>query len=576
MKPKSQLILLLLFFVGLSSCSSSDQTERLFKHFLNRHINRVKPIHKKYNEAIWATYSGKSSFSDLLEKSRMTDSLYKVAGEPPEYYKSLLNNVYDNTTDFEILMKIKKSGLIFDSLLKRQFVKVFREYIYIQNNWKESENRKAKLFEQFFELKKNDAAFWDSIMNTKSNNARNEWIDRYAKLTEDYRNMIKAMNNEATHLGYQNFYELNMDFNGVDYLNIDKMISLIERETNGDYQQLLAISQQDICKQFNIKKEQIGTKHYNYSVQQMMVPYNWDKTFTKEEVLEIIHRFFAYGDYDISDIWANSDIWYNEKKVEQSFFFCADLDKKEYRVYADIKPSTLGIYTLLHEIGHAVHYKSVDNNIPYMLKDPHIISTEAVAIYFNDKLYHSKTLRSMMRLPESPDSDYYEDFSDPMRLMFLRKMLRNIQFEKQIFENPNQDFNKLWWSLNERYLLYATKYEEQSPDWISNQHIINANGGYLFYLFAFAVSAQLEAYFPDDVIGPVKGFMRYGDAMCWNDLLKQSTGEELNLNYLFNSYKRKNKSWVPITLDFKEPGSLSLHEQMLFDELLGKNIYTFI
>ena len=569
-------ILLVIATICLTSCSSTNQTERLFEHFLNRHIERIKPIHKKYNEALWATYSGKSSFSDLLEKSRMTDSLYKVASEPPEYYQNLLNKVYDNTTDFEILMKIKKSGLISDSLLKRQFVKVFREYITIQNNWEESENSKTKLFEQFFALKKNDAAFWDSIMTTKSNNARNEWIDRYAKLTDDYRNMIKAMNKDALQLGYQNYYQLLMDFNGVDYSNIDEMLSIIERETNTDYQQLLAVSQEEICDQFNITRDEIRNKHYNYSVKQMMLPENWNKKFTREEVVKIVQDFFAFGDYDISNIWDNSDIWYDEKKIEQSFFSCGDLEKKEYRVYANIQPTTFGIYTLLHEIGHAVHYNSVDNNIPYMLKEPHIISTEAVAIYFNDKLYHSETLRSMMGLPEKPGSGYYDAFSDPMRLVFLRKILRNIQFEKQIYENPDQDFNELWWNLNEKYLLYPTREEDRSPEWISNQHIINASGGYLYYLFAFAISAQLEAYFPDDIIGPLRGFMRYGDAMSWNDLLKKSTGEELNLNYLFNSYKRKNKSSVPITLDFKSSGSLSFHEQIIFDELYSKNIYTFI
>lgn len=571
-----RLLFFALILIGLPSCSGTGQTERLFGHFLNRHVDRIKPIHKKYNEALWSTYSGKSSFSDLLEKSRQSDSLYKVAGEPPEYYQGLLNNIYDNTTDFDILMKIKQSGLITDSLLKRQFVKVFREYISIQNNWEESENRRTRLFEQFFALKKNDATFWDSIKIAKSNDARSQWLNRYAQLSEDYRNMIKAMNQDALKLGYQNYYQLIMDFNGVDYENIDEILSIIERETKTDYQQLLAISQNDICKRFNIDIDRINNKHYNYSIMQMMVPTNWNKKFTREELTTIVQEFFAFGDYDINDIWANSDIWYDEKKIDQSFFSCIDIEKKEYRIYADIQPTTLGVYTLMHEIGHAVHYKSVDQNVPYMLKDPHIIATEAVAIYFNDKLYHSETLRKMMGLPELPGSDYYEAFSDPMRLNFLRKMLRNVQFEKQIFENPNQDFNELWWALNEQYLLYTTHNEDRSPEWMTNQHIINASGSYLFYLFAFAVSAQLEAFFPDDVIGPLRGFMRYGDAMSWNELLKQSTGEELNLNYLFNSYKWKNKTAVPISLEFRERGSLSLHEQLIFDELFNKNIYTII
>ena len=117
------LIYLLALFL-LISCSEKSQTEKLFRYFVNKHVERIRPIQKRMNEAVWATYSGKTNYSDLMLESHRTDSLYIKGDKSTEYYQRLLNNLYDNSSEFEVLMRMKKSGLLTDSLLKRQFVKV--------------------------------------------------------------------------------------------------------------------------------------------------------------------------------------------------------------------------------------------------------------------------------------------------------------------------------------------------------------------------------------------------------------------------------------------------------------------
>lgn len=557
------------------SCSDSKQSERLFTHFLNRHAERIKPINKRYNEAIWSTYSGQSSFSELYDKTRLTDSLLKIAGEPIDYYQGLLNNVYDNSSEFEMLLKIKQSGLLTDSLLKREFVNVFRNYIKIQNNWNESDKKKTELYEKFFELKKTESAFWDSLKQVSSGSGRKEWIERFASLTDEFRNMVVAMNKDTRQLGYQNYYQAVLDFNGVDYNSIDELCNIIENETNEDYRKLLAISQFHICKNYNIETSQIKLEHYNQSIKEMMIPQQWQKEYKNEEVVNLLKKFFALGNYEIDDVLQNSDLWYAEGKFNQSFFICTDLDEKDNRIYANIKPSTLGVYVLLHEMGHAVHYKYVDRKVPYLLKEPNQITTEAVGIYFNNKLYHSQTLREMMGIDDRESSVYYKAFSDPTTLIYLRKLIRNIQFEKGIFEDPTIDFNQLWWTLTQRYLFYDNVADvDRLPEWISNQHIVNASGIHVFYLYAYAFAAQLEAYFPDGNIADLKqGIMKYGDSMEWNELLKQATGEPLNLKYLFNSYKWKNKSDTPITFDVKMPEGLSFIEKRMYEDLIDGDLY---
>jgi len=116
---------------------------------------------------------------------------------------------------------------------------------------------------------------------------------------------------------------------------------------------------------------------------------------------------------------------------------------------------------------------------------------------------------------------------------------------------------------------------DRLPEWISNQHIINASGIHVFYLYAFAFAAQLEFYYPDANIAQIKSaIMKYGDSMEWNDLLEHATGEPLNLNYLFNSYKWKNKSETPISFDIKSPSGLSSMERKMYEALIDRELYT--
>lgn len=530
----------------LSGCSESKQTERLFCHFVKKHIERVKPLKEKYSETIWEAYTGKSSFSKLLEYSNESDSIFRSSSKPPEYYQSLLNNVYDNSSEFEILQKIKKSGLIQDPILNRQFMKLFREYLVIHNNWDNSEKQQAQLFEQFFDLKKSETAFFDSIKNTQSDvDARNLWMERFTELSIDFKKLIESKNNDARKMGYQNYFELEMDFNGVDYKQLDSFINIIEKETHSDYLQLLEMCKKEICQAFNINVTQIEQSHYTYITSQMHFPKAWNKTYTQAEAIDIINRFFGYGAFDTETIIKKSDLWYQKDKIDQSFFYCPDLDKKDLRIYANIQPNTRGIYVLLHEFGHALHYQSIDRSIPYLLKEPNTISTEAIAIYFNDKLYHSPSLLKLMGIPETNDLSFYNAFTNPSRVIFIRKMIRTIRFQQAIFENPNQDFNQLWWNLTDRYMLFDTSAKHRLPEWITSQHIIYANGIHVYYLYALAIAAQLEAYYPDDVIGPVIGFMKHGDAYHWQQLIEMLTGEKLNLNYLFNSYRKDKRSYLP-------------------------------
>ncbi|HNW50404.1 MAG TPA: hypothetical protein PKH79_04930 [Prolixibacteraceae bacterium] len=535
-----------LFLIGLIacsflfSCSDKAQTEKLFRYFLNKHVERIKPITRNMNEAVWDAYTGKTSFKEVIQQSNHFDSLYIQGDRTPEYYQRLLNNLYDNTTEFEMLMKIKKSGLITDSLLKRQFVKVYREYVSIQNNWEKSEKRKEHLYEQFYELMKTQTHFMDSIGNVSAEEKNAQWIEKFSPLIEKFRDLVKAMNDDVKRMGYKNYFQSLMSYYDVDYDSLDQIVQVIDEETKDDYIQLLHVCQTVIGRKYQIAPGKITPFQYREAHGEMVVPCEWEREYSRDEFLKMVERYYALGNYDISDIYKNSDIWYRENKLNHSFFFCLDVDKCDFRIYANCKPSAKDINSMAHEFGHAVHYKYVDPRLPYLLRDPHSIIAEAVAIYFDSKVYTSNAVQQVMGLASLEKNPYFVDFKNPAELFYIRKLLRNIKFEKSIFENPDQDFNALWWMLNKEYLLFDTASSDQLPEWISNQQIVDFNGAHVFYLYAIAFAAQLETYFPDGQIGQVRDkILKYGDSLAWDDLIKRATGEPLNLKYLIHFYKRQ-------------------------------------
>jgi len=544
---KKYLFVLMVLMFAISGCSDQRQTERLLQHFLDRHEARVKPIVSRYYEAEWNAHSGKTTFSELLNESRLMDSMYMAAGKPAEYYQNLLNNVYGNTSDLEVLQKIKDSGFIVDSLLKRQFIKVFREYVSISNNWDNSDKQMANLFSQFYELKRDETAFWDSINKTDSPDAQKQWVERFSGLSDNFRGVIKALNEDSRKMGYQNYYQLNMDFSGVDYNELNRFVDLVEAGTHRDFERLMKQVYIEVCKNNNISELEIEPQLVDQEFRKMVIPAEWDSVYSKDDFMSIIRDFYGMGNFNIDDIYANSDIWMDEGKITQSFFFCLDFEKEDYRIYSNSEPNTYGFLNMLHEFGHAVHYKSVNRSTPYFLTEPHPITAEAVGIYFGNKLYHSDELHRLMGIEERPQSIYFEAFSDPASLVFIRKMIRNIHFEKAIFENPDQDFNQLWWSLTEKYLFEKSSNKDQLPVWISNYHVLSLSGIHVAYLYATAFAAQLEASYPNGNFSMLKErLLQHGDTMPWDRLVEISTGEKLDLNYLFNLYRRKKISSKPI------------------------------
>ncbi|MBN1768319.1 MAG: hypothetical protein JXR50_02445 [Prolixibacteraceae bacterium] len=520
-----------------SSCNKTRQSEKMLQHFIDSHVEKIKPIERKYNEAQWQAYSGKGSFADLLEESKKTDSMYRNIAETPEYYQSLLNNVYDNASEFEMLKNLRKADLVKDPMLKKQLDVLFYHYLAVNSESSEAEQIQARMLDKFYRLQKNEQKIIDSLTQVGAKDIRHQMIEQYMVISKDYRAMLKALNIYAGQFGYSNYFEMAVSLRQIDYASLDSFIASVKAKTEHDYTRLLAFMDDKICQAYRIEPNEITPGHYDAVANYLMLPPSVLKEFDKDSLIQLVEQYFALGNFETGDMRKLSDIWYADDKMNQAFFFCADTDQHDYRIYANVKPNTQGLLILLHELGHLVHFKYTHDSIPYLLKEPDVVATEAIASYYTNKLYHSSKLRSMAGFPAQTTADtLLSGFKNPYQLFFIRFIARNTLFEKMAFENPDQDLNKLWWKLTSEFMLFNFNAETDLPEWVTSRHIIYSSAVNTNYLYATAVAAQLEHYFPDDRMANLHEYMSYGNALSWNELLNRTTGEKLNIDYLINSY----------------------------------------
>jgi peptidyl-dipeptidase A len=139
-------------------------------------------------------------------------------------------------------------------------------------------------------------------------------------------------------------------------------------------------------------------------------------------------------------------------------------------------------------------------------------------------------------------------------LIFSRWCQVMFRFEKELYHDPSQDLNKLWWDLVEKYQLLKRPEGRNAPDYGSKIHIVSAPAYYHNYMLGQLFACQLHAAIARDVLKSndaanasytreprVGKFMdekvfSQGRLLPWNELTKFATGAELNAKAFANEF----------------------------------------
>jgi peptidyl-dipeptidase A len=313
--------------------------------------------------------------------------------------------------------------------------------------------------------------------------------------------LARLRNEAARELGYPNYWEMQVRLQEHDPARLLAIFAELEEQTREPFAKMKAELDADVAKRLGVKPGELMPWHYDNPFFQEAPPssaVNLDEFYEKkpkEEIAEIAVRFYGDIGLDIRDIVERSDLYEREGKDQHAF--CISIDRTgDVRTLLNIKPKEQWMGTMLHEQGHAIYDKLIDRALPFNLREmAHIFTTEAVAMLFGALSKNPTWLVAYAgadpkRVAEVEAAIYEQRRRE--QLLFARWTMVMLYFEKDLYENPDQDLNRLWWDHVERLQMLKRPPERNEPDWASKPHFTIAPVYYHNYQLGELYAAQLR------------------------------------------------------------------------------------
>jgi peptidyl-dipeptidase A len=497
-----------------------------------------------------------------------------VTGKTEEYDKSSELNIqwskiYADKAAFAKLKTFKESGKITDSLLIRQMNVLYDNFLANQVDEKKMEEliraqtkleQKYSTFRAMVDSKKFTDNEIESVLKNSTNNKELEkcWLASKQigdSVASDVIKLVKMRNEIAHELGFSNYQEMSMKLSDQDPAQIEKLFDELDSLTRGTFTALKAEMDAVLAKKYKVKPEALMPWHYqNRFFQEAPAIYNvnLDSYFADKDVVQLAKDYFAGIGLDVTGILSKSDLYEKEGKYQHAF--CTHIDRSgDVRVVCNVKNNSQWMNTMLHELGHGVYDQNIDRRLPYFLRTPaHTFTTEAIAMLFGRLSSNPYWLRDNVGISAEEADRISTDVSKSLQLeqlVFSRWCQVMFRFEKSMYANPDQDLNKLWWNLVEKYQLLKKPAGRNNADWASKIHIALYPCYYHNYQLGELLASQLQATIntqvlkvgANDIVSLSKNpeigtfllnkVFRPGDKYQWNDMIKRATGEELTAKF---------------------------------------------
>ena len=548
------LYFIVLILIVFTSCNNkTGKMEKTFKDFLIKYDSEVKPLSIKMNLASWnSSITGKDEDFAKFEAIQKEYTLY-----------------HSNKKAFNLLNDIKNSNAIKDSILARELVLIYNNYLSNQADTslqKEIIDMQTNIEKKYYnfraevnEKKLTDNEIEDILQNSTDSKLLDKAWTEHKKIgplvSSDIINLVNKRNKEARELGFSNFYEMTLKLEEQEPKDIENIFNELDSLTKGTYIKLKGEIDSFLALRNHISKNELMPWHYqNRFFQEAPKIYNidFDKYYKNTKIDELTSIYYSGLGMPINDLLVKSDLY--EKPGKNQHAFCTDIDYNgDSRVLGNIKPNLYWMNTMLHEFGHAVYFKYIDRNLPFILHQPaHTFTTEALAMMFGRQASNPEWIKDMTGISEDEKSKISKDGFKSLRLeqlVFSRWVQVVYRFEKGMYENPDQDLNKLWWDLVEKYQMIKKPVGRNQPDWASKIHIATVPCYYHNYLLGEIMASQVHYYICDHILKTSdyhsadyynntqvgeylkEKIFKPGARYYWNDLIEKATGEKLTAKY---------------------------------------------
>lgn len=526
------------------------------KEFLNRQNEEIAKIYKKLNLAYFnATTSGKAEFYKEYEEFAIE-----------------MENFFHNKENFGKIKEYLNQN-VEEKLTKRQLELLYYAYLGSQGNIdliKKIVKLSAELEKKFntFRAEIKGKKLTDNkiknILKTETDSkiAEEAWNASKKQGEVAYKDVIELVrlrNRLAKSLGFENYYKLSLEVHEQKEREIEKIYEEIEERTNEPFRKIKEEIDNFLSKKFNIRNDELKPWHYQDLFFQETPEINsidLDQYY-KKDIVKTAKDFYKSIGIDVSKILERSDLYEREGKYQHAY--CIDLDKEgDTRIVENVKNDTYWIKTTLHELGHAIYNMGYSwENFPFLLKDSaHIFVTEAIAQLFEREARNSNFINTYSEI--KPSEDELKELHTKIKkelmfeeLVFSRWSLVMFYFERELYKNPEQDLNRLWWGFVKKYQMI--NFCRDKPDWASKIHFISGPVYYHNYLLGRILASQIHDciiknitkqkidnynYSGNKEVGDYlnKKLFSFGSSLRWDEVIRKATGEDLNPKYWIEQF----------------------------------------
>jgi peptidyl-dipeptidase A len=497
-----------------------------------------------------------------------------ISGKSEDYDKVSeltlkIRQVYSDPQEFAFLKEVKESGRVKDAILARQSEVLYNAYL---ENQIESELLK-QIVDLGTEIEKNFSIFRGTIEGEKvtdneikeilktqinSDKRRQAWLASKqvgAVVADDIIRLVKLRNQAARKLGFDNYHTLSLATSEQDVKELDKIFEELYELTNEPYAQLKADLDRILAAKYDVAVTELMPWHYHdpfFQETPMVYDLDLDVYYEDKDVRELATEFYAGIGLPVEAILANSDLYEREDKNPHAF--CTDIDRQgDVRILCNLKNNESWMETILHELGHAVYDKYHDRQVPFLLRRPvHAFTTEAIAMFFGRLSRNPVWMQEMLELSDEQRMEIEKvsgKYTQLKQLIFARWDMVMYNFEKELYANPEQDLNSLWWQMVEKYQLVNKPQGRDEPDWAAKIHFTIAPCYYHNYMLGELLASQLHHHIVHEILNLesdrnvsyvnrkevgdflAKNVFEAGAVYHWNGMIERATGEPLMPKY---------------------------------------------
>lgn len=376
-----------------------------------------------------------------------------------------------------------------------------------------------------------------------------------AKVEPGLKKLVKLRNEAAKKLGFANYHAMLLYLNEQDGKELVQLFDRLDELTRAPFMKAKTEIDAALARACGIKTDQLMPWHYHDPFFQEVpgvFKADLDKIYEKQDLIALSRDFYKGIGLPIDLVIEKTGNDFAPRDGKNPHAFCTDItrDGTDVRVLANIVPNEMWMSTMLHEFGHSVYTSiNIPEKLPYVLRmESHILTTEGVAMMF-EKMSKRRAWLEKMGVKVDDAQAFDEAGAKMLRyqlLIFSRWCQVMLRFEKGMYENPEQDLNKLWWDMVEQYQMVKRPPGRNAPDYGSKYHIVGAPVYYHNYMMGELFASQLHHAIARNVyknadpstvvyVGnkEVGAYMRRyvfepGRTMTWNDLTRHATGSDLN------------------------------------------------